>query len=600
MKAAQKNTPAPKLATQKTAPKASAKISSGDFLTSVDNFLGRRKSFLSWLPLILTGVFGLMLFDGRMSFATDDSTYLHNAVSFLQNGTFPTFQGALYPIVLSIVIAVAGYKLLLLKLCSLIFLLIQVIIYYRAFRDRIPQFILFCGLFVVPFNAYILAYASSTFTECFFMLMQAICFWAFFRLIDRLSTVDNSLKNTWQHWLLFGFTFFLLSITKNVTIFAPGIVVLFFLLRKEWKYALFAIVAFLLFRGPYEVGGRAIFGNISSSQSERLMQRDAFDASQGKADAGDFVDRFFGNFGQYVSLHTFKLMGLRESGVPSLYTIEKVKETEERYKKAGKELMQETSKQPTSDEIKEAEYESRHSWGYTLMFLVLIGLALYHSYRSNKYLFFTLLYVGGISCLTFVAIQTSWNQDRYMVVFLPMIFSLLLYGLYMQGRVPKWKALQPIVVLLGVIVLLIQLGTTFSTGNKNMRYAKKHLGGDLYAGLIPLHQNYAKMAAYVGNNIPDSVKTLASKPEEAFAYSGKLQFTRVPSKTDNADSLIAFFRKSNTQYMIVSVPSGMVADPLYKTYVVAQTLQKTSPAALQQLSVEGQVDQAVIFKLLNK
>jgi hypothetical protein len=498
------------------------------------------------------------------------------------------------------VIKIAGYKILLLKFCSLIFLLLQIWVYYKAFWGRVPNFILFCGLLVIPFNAYILAYGSATFTESFFMLIQALCFLSFFRLLDRLALPDVTIGNAWKYWLLFGFCFFLLSITKNITILAPGIVALYFLIRKEWKYALFALLAFAVFRVPYQFGAQAVYGNISSSQTERLLQKDAFDATKGKADASDFVDRFFGNYGQYITLHTFKMLGLRESGVPSLYTIEKVKESEDRIQKAAMDFVKENNRQPNNDELIEAEFNSRHSWGYTLIFLLLSGLALYHSYRKNKFIFFVLLYTYGLCALTFVGIQTDWNQDRYMVIFLPLFFSIFLYGLYAQGRQKGWKALQPVVVVVGVICLIVQLSTTVSTSSKKTKYTRKYLSGDLYAGLVPGHMNYAKMAQYIGKSIPDKAKILASKPEEAFAYSEKLQFTRVPSKTDNADSLSAFFKKTNTRYILITMPTANGDDrTLYKTVTPMQTFMQKYPARIKEVHSEGDIDQAVLYQILD-
>jgi hypothetical protein len=571
MKEPKKTTPPAKPVPQ---PKpASAKTNvSADFFSNVEGFLFRNRKILFWVAMIAGAAFGLMMFDGRMSFATDDSTYLMNALAFLKNGSYPTFQGALYPLTMALLIKVLGYKIILLKFFSLIFLLLQIWVYYKAFIGRVPNFILFCGLFVIPFNAYILAYASSTFTESFFMLIQALCFLAFFRLIDKLAESDASLKNTWKQWLFFGFCFFLLSITKNVTIVAAGIAMLYFLLRKEWKYAAFAIAAFLIFRGPYQVIAKAVYGNISSNQTEMLLRVDFNDPSKGTVDAADLSDRFFTNFGQYITTHTFKLLGLRGSGVPSLYTMDKIKELRE---------------------------PMDYSWGYALIFLLLTGVALYHSFKKNKYIFFTILYVVGISFLTFVAIHTFWNQDRYMVVFLPLFLSSFLYALYALAQV-KWKALQPVVIIIGVICLLVQLGTTMTNSSKKMRYTKKYLGGDLYAAMIPMHTNYAKMAQYIDKNVPDSVKVLASKPEEAVAYSGKMQFTRVPSKTDNADSISAFLKKTHTGYVIISVPGadgGRSNPPFFKTYPLLQAFAQKYPARLQEVHTEGDVDQVVLYKI---
>jgi hypothetical protein len=62
------------------------------------------------------------LFDIRVSLSGDDSEYILRAYNFI-HGEFPTFQGPLYPIVLSPFIALFGISLPLLKMLSALFLL---------------------------------------------------------------------------------------------------------------------------------------------------------------------------------------------------------------------------------------------------------------------------------------------------------------------------------------------------------------------------------------------------------------------------------------------------------------------------------------------
>ncbi|RYD82624.1 MAG: hypothetical protein EOP53_03210 [Sphingobacteriales bacterium] len=542
-------------------------IAEPGLLNAIERFLNRNSSILLGIALVLCALFAAMLFDGRLSFATDDATYINNAYNLIHHGTYPTFQGALYPFTLALLLSIFGMKLLLFKLFSLFFLLIQIFILYKALKNRVPNLVLFAGLFTVSFNAYILAYGSYTFSESFFMMIQAICLWAFFKLIDHLQQ-DSSLKTSLKWWLLYGFCFFLLSISKNAAVICSGIALVYFLARKEWKFAAFAIAFFLLFRVPYEVIARAVFGNISSTQTEMMLRKDFNDPSKGSADLGDFTDRFFENWGQYISTHTFKMLGLRGNGVPDLFTLEKMKELQTPMEASG---------------------------FYSLIFILFFGAALYYSYKYNKYIFFLILYVCGMSFFTFIAVHTLWNQDRFMVIYLPFILAIFVYTMYAFSKSEKGKFFQPIAAILAIIFVLVQLVGTLKEAPKHSKFARKYMKGDEFYGYPQGLQNYTKACRWTGENLPaDSGKILANRPVEGLVYGKRGMFVRIPKPVPtNADSALAFLKKSDVKYLMIDESN------LGQIRAVAQVIATKYPEKInpEPVHVEGTLEPTAIYKL---
>lgn len=542
-------------------------IAEPGFINAVERFLDRNGKLLLGLSLALCALFGAMLFDGRLSFATDDATYINNAYNLIHHGTYPTFQGALYPFTLALLMSIFGMKLLVFKLFSLFFLLIQIWVLYKALKNRVPNLVLFAGLFTVSFNTYILAYGSSTFTEAFYMMMQSICLYVFFKLTDKLAE-NESFKANLKWWLLYGFVFFLLSISKNISLFVPGIVMLYFLLRKEWKYAGLAIAFFLLFKVPYELAARAIFGNTSSAQTEMLLRKDFNDSSKGTVEAGDLADRFFENWGQYISTHIFKMLNIRGDGEASLWTMEKMKELQNPIEPSG---------------------------FLSLIFIILFAAALYYGYKYNRYIFFLVLYVSGICFLTFVGIHTHWNQDRYMVIFLPIIISIFVYAMYAFSKSEKGKLFQPITVIIAAILVLIQLGPTLKEAPKHSKFARKYMKGDEFYGYPQGIQNYAKACRWFGENVPaDSGKILANRPVEGLVFGKAGRFVRVPKPLPkDADSALAFLKKSDIKYLLID------ESRLGNAAAIAQLVAQKYPQSIipQPIHTEGSMEPAAIYKL---
>ena len=223
------------------------KAPSATLYERLDKFFNNRSRGLLITIFSLYVLFALLMFRARMDIGGDDSGYILRAYNFIHKGIFPTYQGPLYPLILSVFIVLfGGIKIVLLKFLSVIFVFFTLFFTYKTFKNRIPDTVFYTVLFLTAINSYILRFASLTYSEACFMFLQAVMFFYFFRLYDKLKSLEKvTIKETYVEFLLAALFVFLLSLSRSVGLFAfPGLV-LFFLFRKEFKNALYFIGAFL-------------------------------------------------------------------------------------------------------------------------------------------------------------------------------------------------------------------------------------------------------------------------------------------------------------------------------------------------------------------
>ena len=115
---------------------------SNDFISKVDAFFDGRWKLVLGICGFLILVFGLFLFEAKMSVGGDDSAYIKRAMRFLDEGKFPSFQGALYPLMLSIFVAIFGINIMLFKWISFVFTFAWVYMLYKTFKGRLPGSVL--------------------------------------------------------------------------------------------------------------------------------------------------------------------------------------------------------------------------------------------------------------------------------------------------------------------------------------------------------------------------------------------------------------------------------------------------------------------------
>jgi hypothetical protein len=477
----------------------------------LDTWFARHDKKVFYTLLFFSTLFSLLLFDSKVSEGGDDSGYIQRAWEFLHENKYPYFQGPGYPVFLSLFVKIFGLNVIALKFFSVLCQIGFVWFTYKAFVKRVPYTVLFALIAFICFNSFIQYYASQTFTETFFLFIQAICVYILFKIMDSIDPSDKfieGLKKNYLKWLMFGIMFVLLSISKSIAFVSIVGVVVYFLLNKNYKHALYALLAFGLIRVIYQLIATSLFGPPDSSQLEMMLRKEIYKPSAGHEDLSGMIKRFFDNFNTYISLHMYRIMNLRSKDtlviVPALSYIS----------------------------------------------AVILGICAFVSYKVNKYVFFSCIYLivlcGGI----FLGVQAANMQDRLIIIVMPLIFLVLFFGAYEIAK--RSSMAQTMVVIFAVFMLLITIGKSSFIAQKNFTALKKNLGGDIYYGYTPDWENFLKMSKYCADSLPDSAQVLSRKPNMSFIYgNGKKFVGQFWVTTTNADSVKMEWQSKKVEYIIL-------------------------------------------------
>ncbi len=489
------------------------KSSNSSLLDKIENWTSTNERKLFYLILSLSTLFTLLLFDAKVSLGGDDSSYIERAWLLLHEGKYPYFQGPGYPVFLSFFVKLFGLNVVALKFFSVLAQIGFVSFTYLAFRKRIPSLALIAMLSFISFNSFFQYYASQTFTETFFMMVQAICFYVLFNIIDVINkeqTFINDLKANYKNWLLFGFFFLLLTISKSIAFVTLAAVVLYFLSNKNYKQLLFALLAYAAIRLIYQLIVTSFFGANDTNQLEMMLRKDLYKPEGGHEDFSGMIDRFFNNFNTYISLHMYRIMNMRSfeydaaSIVPPLSYISTI----------------------------------------ALVFFTFL------SYKKNKFIFFSSIYAIILCAGVFVGVQANNMQDRLIIIAMPMIFLVMFYGVYELAK--KSSAIQTIFLLFSAVMFVVTIGKSSIAAGKNITALKKNLSGDIYYGYTPDWENFLQMSKYCADSITTDGMILSRKPSMSFIYgNGKRFVGQFWTTSENADTVLTEWKNKKVEYVIL-------------------------------------------------
>jgi hypothetical protein len=505
------------------------------FFERTEIFLEKYQKRILYILLAVNLLFSLLLFDVKISVGGDDASYIERAFNFVEDyHNYPSYQGPLYPMMLAIPISIAGIKLVMLKMMSVLFALGHLVFMYLAFRRRIPWVILFTMLGYIAVSKFINYYSSMTYSESFFMMMQGLFLYLFFRLLDAIDLTGNTFQSFRQHWkqyLLVAFVMLLLSITKNVSLLVIVPVALYLLLKKQWRPMIIITALFILLKVPYEVSTRAAFG-YDNTQMQILQQKHPYDASQGKEDLPGYFGRLVSNFKMYIPRHAVKLMGLRPDT--------------------------------------EIPWQTKGNSFFAFLLLVFFITVLIFSYFRNRYVLFILLYIGITASAMFILLQTFWDSDRIIIILVPLIMIALLYGLYEFFR--KSSTLKSILVLFCGLMFMLSFFPAVSKISKNVPVIRKNVKGDIYEGYSTDWVNYLKMSAWSAENLPENSLVAVRKGSMSFIYGkGKKFYGVYTFKTDEPDSVLSYFKNAGVTHVLLA---SLRSDPNRSNGNIINTLHR--------------------------
>jgi len=495
--------------------KTNVNSNTSDLWDMLDKFLEKKAKVLFIGSFIFTVLFSMLLFEVRVSLTGDDSTYIIRASRFFHDGTFPTFQGPLYPIILAPFVGLFGINLVTLKLISFVFILGHLYFFYKAFKNNIPATLLYFTMFILSINAYVLYFASQVYNEAFYMMVQSFFFYVFFQHFINNEVHKLPLSQNYKSYLLIASVLLILVLIKNIGYGAVLVIMVYFAFSKQWKPILYTLVTFIGLVVVYELIKMAIWSDVDfqlSTQGSGLMQKNYYDASEGNEDFAGFIQRFADNSNLFISKHFLMFLGFREDNpVIPVYT-----------------------------------------WA-TLLVYALFGLGFVTTIKNNKYLLFTALYAGAMFGITFFVLQKMWDQGRLILPFFAPALLIIFAGLYYVTKRSKQIILQLLPLALMVLIIFTVFNRTGERVKTNRDILAHNLAGDITYGFSPDWVNFIKMSKYAAANVPQEYSIASRKPTISFIYGNGRDFHGIYTiPSENADTLLMELSKRNVKYVITA------------------------------------------------
>jgi len=463
-----------------------------DLYTQLNRWIEPKLNLVFWLSMALTILLGIFFFDPKVSLGGDDSMYINRAFSFINQGKFPTFQGPLYPILLGMVIYIAGLKLILLKSLSLLFLAGHLWFYFKAFKRHLSPFLLAVMLIILSTNYSLLYMGSSTYTEPLYLLFQSL----FIYLFDKNIIANNTSIDDWRRYagkivMLAGLAF-LMSITRSIGLTVPiaaiAFLVLQVILQKNKKvYLLIAGIflgAFLVFHFSFELAKKEVWGVTkaqTSGQMKKLFYKNYYKEQAGTENFDGYVKRVKDNSVSYIGHHFYSIFGLTYS-----------------------------DKRPSTSLP-------------TLLIYALLIAGFFLTIKKDPFWTLIILYIGAGLGVTFVLLQTFWAQERLILVFTPLLMAVLLHTLHLIFYEHTTK-LKFISVLFPLIILATNTVKTASKAPETATSIQHYMRGDLLYGFSQDWINYLAMAKWSAAQLPGNTYVACRKPGMAFIYAGGKEF----------------------------------------------------------------------------
>lgn len=490
-------------------------------------FFEAHANLVAGIILFVTFIMGLCLFNMRVDEGGDDSTYITRAMDLVSNGTYPTYQGPLYPIFLGAFIRLFGAHLLLLKATSFVLILLSQYLFYRVLRHNINIRIVFAVMFLMGINSWYLFFGSMTYSEAFYIVLQYLLF-GFLLRYDGASC--KSKAQTALHSLPVAALVVASFLVRTVG-FGFGIAsVIYLCLRRQFLKAamLVGAMAAVLFLW---LGVRtAVWGEVKSDnrQIESLMQVHPYQVEDGQETISGYFGRVVDNSNLYVSKHLMRILGFRKA-----------------------------DDRTTSPLI-------------TILVYALFAFGTYKAWRRNRAVF--LLAVTSIVMLgiTFVVLQALWDQVRLIIPYVPIALIVLFYGLFQFFKLFAGKKAHLISMV--VVILCSMLTFAQSFGKMDSDVLKHNLSGDVLYGYTPDWYNYLSVCAVVYDQLPADAYVACRKPNMACIYSGGHKFYGIYNFTsEDADELVDNLREHNVTHMIVA---SLRRDPLVPRGEVINTIHR--------------------------
>jgi MFS family permease len=463
----------------------------------------------------------ILLFDVKVSLSGDDSDYIIGASEFWHHFTFPSGHGAvLYQIILSPFVGLFGMNLIVLKSISALCAIWAVWLLYRSFRDCVPAAVLAPSLLLVSICAYVFFYASHTYSEMFFMLMQGlfIYFFALYFLVKEDAV--PSLKTGWRTYLITAALILGVVLARPIGYGILGAVILFFGVERRWRDMLYLFAATVCVFAFYQLLKSILWpGSSETLNFSTFFLKDPYNPTLGMESPAGMLKRFTENSQIYLSAFLYQFMGLIPDTYSNMFTV---------------------------------------STARTVAIYLLYAGCIVITFRRNKALLFAGIYAGVMNFASFIALQSMWAQDRLIMIYYPFILLFFLGGIWYLFQIQALKKAFFIYPLLLLTLCYGTLSTTRSRVKQNLPVLQQNLLGDKLYGLTPDWANFIKGSQWVTENLDKDAVIVSRKPTLSKVYTGR-DFTLTPTAlTVPADTLALLKDKTTADRILVMADASKI------------------------------------------
>ncbi|MGZ3931065.1 MAG: ArnT family glycosyltransferase, partial [Bacteroidia bacterium] len=506
-----------------------------------------------------------------ISEAHDDALYIEAGYRYVHE--FPNYyytsNAPMYPMFLALLTLFTGINLILFKLFSVLFFVIGAVLYYKALDKKVPEVLKFFVFIFLCINHLVIYFASQTFSEAFYMMVQAVFFYYFSKYNFSDEPIGTNLKADWKKWMVLGFLMMLLTLAKNILVFGIAAILLFYFIRKEYKKIAFALVSFGIFKVLYELIKSAVWGESAiqyKSQMGILLNKDPYDASQGQEDLMGFFGRFYDNIGLYLGKRFYQILGFMDEENINVYGL------------------------------------------LSLLILVLIFYGLYISLKKkNAVISFFMIFAGTISFGTFFVLQARWDQPRFIMVHMPAILLGIGYGLYTFLEKNNFNQ-RLFVGLLGLVAASMFI-SSFKRAASNIPVVSKNLKGDIYYGYTPDWSNYLQMSRFCADSLPANSLVACRKAPMSFVYAKGKHFYPIYSviakdpatQMSNPDSVLAIFKRNKVTHILLASlrinPSKNTGDIINTLHNIIGPVAQKYPQKLRLVKEIGFTEPASLYEI---
>lgn len=550
-------------------PKKAAKMTAFD---KIEKFCSSKQNIIIIVSCLLALIFSVLLFNPDVSVGGDDSEYIRGSYNFVHGIAFPSWQGPLYPIFLAPLIAIFGINIVILKFLSAICWVASVYFTYKLLV-KISNYTIASAISIITSVSLLLnSYASTTYSEPFFMLLQALFLGYLIGLLQKDGSLTTFAPNCSKKLLLKSiipqtFILALLSYalyqTRSVAIVTIPFALIVLLFEKKFLLTslYFGWTAIIhLLNNLY----RSVVWDTTSvsfnGQLNKAFLKNFYKASDGTEDFMGLVQRFWDNSQLYLSKHLAKMSGFLPFN------------------------------------------QSQISTSLTIFIYLLVIVAFIILWKKHKRSCYSIIYASFMIGSTFILLQKTWDQERLIMIYYPLILGFVLFALYRLFSNGPLAKMQWIPIMLTAILFISTTAQT--TAYLLTTYKIEHrFSSGRYESYTQDWQNYMLASKWAEKNLPDTSVVICRKSQMSWIASGGSNIfkgiTRVP--TTNPDTLIMNLKEMGATHVIMG---NLRINPNIKTDRTINTVRNTLyyittklPAAFKLVKSFGKDEQAYVFEV---